>query len=261
MSSPSPNNITILVIDDDKMIVHAVQKRLEKAGYKILTAFDGHEGALKVRQEQPDLIILDVMMPNVDGWTFIKQLRASAQYSLIPVIFLTALAKAEDRLKGFQLGADDYLTKPFKPEELEYRVQNVLKRFRKITERFNLKPKGVSHDKKLPSSAGFTGQLEQLGISTIFTVVSMEQKTGQLMVIDSLGTEKAQVFFRDGRPVCAAVEGKPGIEHQEVIFYLLTWKKGQFAFKNQEVEIEDQIQLTMTDLLLEGARRMDEASR
>src|SRR4051812_5717136 len=116
MSEPTER---ILIVDDDPWILRMVSTLLEKKGYQILTASDGEEGLLRADQVKPDLIITDVMMPRMDGWTMVKHLRARPDLSMIPVIFLTALGGEEDRIKGFRLGADDYLPKPFRFEELD----------------------------------------------------------------------------------------------------------------------------------------------
>lgn len=192
MSLDESSNLsaTILVVDDDRMIVHAVKKHLEKQGYTIFTAADGEEGLREVRIRTPQLIILDIMMPQMDGWTVIRRLRATPQTSLIPVIFLTAMAESENRLKGFQLGADDYLTKPFKMEELEFRVKNVLKRFKKMANSFQMTSPSQN---AAPIGPGLNGQLEQLGLASLLTLINMERKSGQLMLIDMMTTETAKL--------------------------------------------------------------------
>src|SRR5262249_14552214 len=105
-----------------------VSTLLEKRGYGIITADDGADGMRKAEQTRPDLIIADIMMPRMDGWQMVRALRARPELAFIPVIFLTALGREEDRIKGFRLGADDYLSKPFRFEELDLRVQNALKK-------------------------------------------------------------------------------------------------------------------------------------
>src|SRR5262245_16668449 len=106
----------ILVVDDDAWILRMVTTVLEKRGYEIHIAGDGEDGLQKARTLGPDLIITDVMMPRMDGWALVKQLRAAPQLAFVPVIFLTALGSDEDRIRGFRLGADDYLPKPFRFE-------------------------------------------------------------------------------------------------------------------------------------------------
>ncbi|HEX6483284.1 MAG TPA: response regulator transcription factor [Ktedonobacteraceae bacterium] len=118
-------NRTILVVDDDKKTVDLIRLYLEKERYRVLVAYDGQQALTLARQKYPSLIILDWMMPHVDGLDICRVLRAESQ---IPIIMLTAKAAEEDMLLGLDQGADDYLTKPFSPRELIARVRVVLRR-------------------------------------------------------------------------------------------------------------------------------------
>ena len=109
---------TILVVDDERHIVRLVQVNLERAGYEVTTAYDGVEAIEAVQSELPDMIILDVMMPRMDGFEALKKLRADDKTKDIPVIMLTAKAQDADIFKGWSSGVDSYLTKPFNPREL-----------------------------------------------------------------------------------------------------------------------------------------------
>jgi DNA-binding response OmpR family regulator len=115
----------ILVVDDDPNVVKLVQLYLERDGHEVLTASDGVAGLERVREELPDLIVLDLMMPRMDGMEVCRTIRAE---SSVPVVMLTAMVEEDDRLAGFDLGADDYMTKPFSPRELAARVRAVLRR-------------------------------------------------------------------------------------------------------------------------------------
>src|SRR5687768_10149664 len=117
----------ILVVDDDAWILRMVTTVLEKRGYDIQVAKDGEEGLERAQRDRPDLIITDVMMPKLDGWALVKKLRSTPELAFVPVIFLTALGSEEDRIRGFRLGADDYLAKPFRFEELDLRVAKALR--------------------------------------------------------------------------------------------------------------------------------------
>ncbi len=108
----------ILAVDDEKHIVRLVQVNLERAGYAVVTANDGKEALQKVAEENPDLVVLDVMMPYMDGFEVLQNLRRNPATREIPVIMLTAKAQDADVFKGWQSGVDCYLTKPFNPMEL-----------------------------------------------------------------------------------------------------------------------------------------------
>jgi two-component system alkaline phosphatase synthesis response regulator PhoP/two-component system response regulator VicR len=117
----------ILVVDDERPIVRLVQVNLEHAGYEVVAAYDGKEALEKVEQEKPDLIILDVMMPQMDGFEVMQRLQANPKTRDIPVIMLTAKAQDADVFRGWQSGVTLYLTKPFSPFELISFVRRIFR--------------------------------------------------------------------------------------------------------------------------------------
>lgn len=124
----------ILVVDDDIAINELIKVNLELKGYQVFQANDGTTGFAKAKQELPDLIVLDVMMPEVDGYTVAQRIRQNESTKEIPILMLTALSQLNDKVKGFDIGVDDYLVKPFEMEELQVRVRALLKRTRKISD-------------------------------------------------------------------------------------------------------------------------------
>ena len=108
----------ILAVDDERHIVRLIQVNLERAGYQVVTAYDGREALKKIEEEHPDLIVLDVMMPYMNGLETLKEIRANPQTRNLPVIMLTAKAQDQDVFQGYSYGVDIYLTKPFNPVEL-----------------------------------------------------------------------------------------------------------------------------------------------
>ncbi len=123
----------VLIVDDDKKTVDIARLYLEKDGYRVLTAYDGRQALESARQRKPDLIILDVMLPELDGFDLCRILRREGNQ--VPIIMLTARTLDEDKLLGLDLGADDYVTKPFSPRELVARVRAVLRRVGEAGER------------------------------------------------------------------------------------------------------------------------------
>jgi two-component system KDP operon response regulator KdpE len=115
----------ILVIEDDPAIASLTQLQLENRGYQVQIASDGIEGLRQAYAWQPDLVVLDIMMPDMDGWTVCERLR---ELSDVPIIFVTAIGKETDIVRGLEMGADDYLVKPFSPRELVARIEAVLRR-------------------------------------------------------------------------------------------------------------------------------------
>ncbi|NWF63395.1 MAG: response regulator transcription factor [Chloroflexi bacterium] len=116
---------TILIVDDEKRMVSLLKSYLEQEGYCVLTAYNGREALETAGRENPDLVALDIMMPEMNGYEFMRAYRAERD---TPIIMLTAKVEDEDKIIGLELGADDYVTKPFKPRELMARVRNVLRR-------------------------------------------------------------------------------------------------------------------------------------
>ncbi len=123
--TPQPR---ILLVDDEPGIRNAVQAYLEDEGFEVTTAIDGEDGWTKAQQMIPDVVISDVMMPRCDGYALLQRLRNDERLGGTPVIFLTAKGMTTDRTQGYQAGVDDYIPKPFDPEELVARVRNVVKR-------------------------------------------------------------------------------------------------------------------------------------
>lgn len=117
----------ILAVDDERHIVRLVQVNLERAGYEVVTAYDGKDALEKVASEQPDLVVLDVMMPYMDGFEVLQNLRKNQATRELPVIMLTAKAQDADVFRGWQSGVDCYLTKPFNPMELISFVKRIFK--------------------------------------------------------------------------------------------------------------------------------------
>ena len=119
---------TILVIEDEEDVTDLIRYHLKKAGFRILVAQDGAEGFSLAGTEHPDAIILDIMLPRLNGFEVAKRLRAGESTRSIPLLILSAKGESESRIKGLELGADDYLPKPFSPRELVLRIQALLRR-------------------------------------------------------------------------------------------------------------------------------------
>jgi two-component system, OmpR family, alkaline phosphatase synthesis response regulator PhoP len=118
----------ILVVDDDKEIVRIIRAYLEKAGYSVATAYDGETALHIIRSDRPDLVVLDLMLPDRDGWDITRIVRSDPALAATPIVMLTARVEGEDRVQGLDLGADDYIPKPFNPHEVVARVRAVLRR-------------------------------------------------------------------------------------------------------------------------------------
>jgi DNA-binding response OmpR family regulator len=118
----------ILVVDDEIYIVHILEFSLTMEGYTVLTASNGEEALKVIEQERPDLVVLDIMMPKLDGYEVCRQLRQDDRFSNLPVILLSAKGRPVDREAGLQAGADDYIAKPFSPRKLLEKIRELLDR-------------------------------------------------------------------------------------------------------------------------------------
>jgi CheY-like chemotaxis protein len=277
----------ILVADDDAWILRMVTTVLKKRGYEVDTAPDGEVAYERALSNPPDLLITDVMMPNVDGWTLVKRMREHPVLRDVPVIFLTALSSDDDRIHGFRLGADDYLPKPFRFEELDLRVARTLRRtlpppppaHRPATTPPPPPPgsaTGAGEDASAGLEIALAGDLSEIGLPMLLTMLEMEQKNGMLeLTHEQEGV--AELYLKRGRVVHATLDYTPGgdedkgageegeddelswgVEDAECVYYLLKWTEGRFEFKPGEVTMEDRVGASTTQLLMEGARRLDE---
>jgi DNA-binding response OmpR family regulator len=276
--------VRILVADDDPWILRMVASVLGKRGYEVEVASDGEDALEKAVARAPDLLITDVMMPKMDGWTLVKALRARPEMAFLPVVFLTGLSSDDDRIRGFRLGADDYMAKPFRFEELDLRVERTLNRTRMVHQVARERIGAAEPPPAVPEAVdpehsevhfGLMGRLEQVGLSALLTLLEMERKTGVLVIVHDRGERKkrlktdpgghpsptGRIYLRGGRVVSARVDGASDPVNEECVYLLLEWSTGSFEFNACEVNEKPEIQVTTTHLLMEGARRIDESSR
>lgn len=248
------------MVDDDGGTREVLNAVLEKAGYAVELARDGEEAFRTALEWAPDLLLTDIMMPRVDGWTLVKRLRSRGEFALMPVIFLTNLTSKEDRIQGFRLGADDYIPKPFNYEELVARVERALERRdamkeevrRKLGSRASASGAEDPEDELL-----MQGLLDSFGFSALLGVFEQEGATGLLQVEHPDGRH-ARVWIREGQVVQASIEGGENAKGAEAIYALLAWRSGHFTLHRTSVDDRNEVGMSSTHLLLEGARRLDE---
>ena len=173
----------ILLVDDDPNISHLVQLYLEKEGYEVQLAARGDEGLAAFRRRPPNLMLLDIMLPGMDGW---QVCRAVRQFSSIPIIMLTAKDETFDKVLGLELGADDYLTKPFEPKELIARIKAVLRR---------TQPNGAEEKGDVISFPNLTVSMSQYEVHYQGKPVEMPPK--ELEVLYFLASNANLVFTRE----------------------------------------------------------------
>jgi CheY-like chemotaxis protein len=227
------NLYRILVVDDELDSILPVTVALSQAGYEVVTAKDGWEGLARARRMKPDLVLLDVKMPQMDGWTFMKFIRAHRDLASIPVIFLTGTAGLENLERSRSLGAAGYLLKPVDPDRLLSDVAAVLDR--RWTARKTDDESPISAKDRLRMS----GRIDQLGLLSLFSILGAGERTGVLEVMKGPAGDRGRILMREGRVASARVEGLRSISGLDAIENLARWREGAFTFIEEEVLIAE----------------------
>ncbi len=175
---PDPRERCILVVDDNRQVVRAACGLFQKGGYRVITATHGEEALEKAFEEYPDLVLLDIVMPDIDGFEVCRRLRSDPETHDIPIVMVTALSDEQSRLKGLECGADDVITKPFRSSELYAKVRNILRldRFRRARQRDAQLQRMLQ---AMPGPVAIT--------NTVGTVLAVNGKFCRLMEIDHPG--------------------------------------------------------------------------
>ncbi len=236
----------VLLVDDDPKVLRLLEATLRLKDYDVVKLESGTEALAWLRRDTPDLIISDIMMPDLDGYDFFRRVRATTRATQVPFIFLSARSEPEDVVRGLRLGADEFLRKPFSIDELLVRVERVL-------ERTSL-PAG--EDERLHSGARgvFEGDLEHMGLPDVIRMLSVQRKTGLLRVEPSDARGAGAIRLVEGQAVHAEV----GVLDGEVaLFQLLLAERGVFSFRPGETIPGDTIAVQTLPLLMEGFRLLD----
>lgn len=231
------NLYRILVVDDEPDSILPVTVALSQAGYDVVTAKDGWEGLARARRMKPDLVLLDVKMPQMDGWTFMKFVRAHRDLASIPVIFLTGTGGLGNEERSRRLGAEGYLLKPVDPDRLLGEVAAVLDR------------RSASRNPSLPSEDDapvpaktrlrMSGRIDQLGLLSLFSILGAGARTGVLEVMKGPAGDRGRILMRQGRVASARVEGLRSISGLDALENLARWRDGAFTFIEEEVLIPE----------------------
>jgi len=240
-----PKKQHLLLVDGDAKSLRVMEVSLRQAGYHVTSAVNGLDAWEKCEAAAPDLVISDTRLPEMDGFELCARLKSDRRFSSIPFVFLSSQKELEHKVRGLELGVEDYLTKPIYIQEIVTRVKILLqKRDKERLER---------RDQK----GGLTGSLADMGVVDLVQALEMGRKTGVIRIADRQGTA-AEVFFRDGKVVDVSLGGQVG----EAAFYrLLAWTEGTFEIAFEHVERESRIDFSTQGLLMEGMRRLDERAR
>jgi uncharacterized protein (TIGR02266 family) len=236
----------VLLAEDESLMAQMMADMLAELPVQVSVAHNGREALMLVDKSLPDLVLLDCMMPELDGFEVAAALKANPATENIPIIFLTARGRVEDKVRGLELGAEDYLIKPVRREEMLARVRNVLRRFE-------------SRRTAVPAESSLMrGRLEVMGLPNIVQVLETERRTGTLRLTHE--TRRGEIFFLEGR-VAYAVEGPR--QGEPAVYRMLAWDKGDFELEQTSGSgpTAAQIGRPNQSLIMEGMRRLDELPR
>jgi CheY-like chemotaxis protein len=243
----------ILIVEDDSWMQRELLTALGGRGYELMPASNGVTALACASVIVPDLILSDVEMPVMDGWTLLRRVRLNPRLAEVPFVLLSSHMAPQDLQRGFRLGADDYVPKPFVAEELAARIDHLLYRTSRMSGAF-VRPSEVG---AVTDEFGFSGNLEDISFTALLSFLDMERKTG--MIIVRHDGERGRVFVREGRVISARLDRGPSLTNAEAIYWMLRWSGGKFEFRALVVDMVDEVKCPTAFLVLEGARRLDEA--
>ena len=244
----SSKPINVLLVDDSPSVRTELGAALRACGINVTTADNGLLAISAALKQEPDLVLTDVEMPEMDGWTLLRMARARKKLAHIPIVFLTALSDDMSRLQGYRMGVDDYLPKTLPADEIVARIQGVLTR-------------RAGSPNPTVESRGLRGDLHHVRLGSVLSFLEAEKKTGDLRLVS--GDDHSVLRIVHG--VLRDVKNLGDRKHaHDRVYQLLDWSSGQFEFfalpPGSEVEGGPIAPTSVTYLLMEHARREDEAA-
>ena len=236
----------MLVVDDSALIRQVISDTFVPAGMDVTTAADGMEALSHLKEFTPDLIIADILMPVMDGWALCEEVRRSAATRDIPFIFLTTERDVPKRIKGLEMGADDYVCKPFSKEELLARAERLLARAGRAS------AGGAAADPGGPTK--LSGHTDQISMADLLQLLSLNGRSGTLSLS---GESVARVYFRHGTIINAETSGLKG---EKALFRIMAWPSARFEFEPGEPAraVEALLTGSTPSVLMEGFAHLDE---
>ncbi|MFT3927309.1 MAG: DUF4388 domain-containing protein [Myxococcales bacterium] len=233
----------LLLVDSDPRSLRVLEVSLRKAGYSVTTSADV-DGALELTElTEPDMILADTRLPGKDGFALVAALKARPKWAEIPLVFLSSDPSVESRVRGLELGVEDYLTKPVYIREILTRVNLVMQRKER---------EGLSRTSK----TRFAGALADMGLVDLLQTIDVSRKSG-ILHLTSNG-KSGSVYFHEGRVLDAELGD---LSAEAAIYRFLLWNEGEFELDFRDVRREDKLGVSTQGLLMEGMRRLDEWSR
>jgi DNA-binding response OmpR family regulator len=234
----------LLLVDSDSKTLRMLEVSLRKAGFSVTTAITAADAKEKIELSAPDLIITETRLPDESGLQLVEELKKKPDLAHLPMIFLSSENNLEQKVRGLELGVEDYLTKPIYLKEVLTRVRILLEKLEKET---------VERREK---SGAFNGLLGEMGLVDLVQTIEIGRKTGRIEV--DTGSQRGSIAFRDGK----VADARTGRLRGERAFYrMLVWNEGVFEMEFGPHDEPDIIELSTQGLLMEGMRRVDEWGR
>ncbi len=238
---------SLLLVDADARSLRVLEVSLRKAGYNLATCGDAEAALETIEMSTPDLILSDTRLPKMDGFGLVESIQQNPDWASIPFMFLSSDTSVESKVRGLQLGVEDYLTKPIYLKEIVARINLALQR----SERDNFARRTSM------SRTRFTGSLGDMGLVDLLQTIDMSRKSGVLALHSGSG-RRGTITFRDGQVIdaeCAPARG------DRAIYRMLLWSEGDFEIDFRPVRAEPTVSVSTQGLLMEGMRRVDEWGR
>ncbi len=245
---PFDRPLDVLIVDDDPIFREQAAIAFHRAGDRVRYANDGFEALAAALRQRPDVILSDVNMPRMDGWQLLRMVRGNAKLAKVPVVFTSVLAGERERLRGYQLGVDDFVAKPFRPVELRTRAERLVRR---------------SETDVAPALVRTTirGDLAQVSVGSVLSLLELEQRSGSLAVTGSIS---GVLWIAGGAALRAELHPsfeRAGMTALDRAMVLMSAADGEFVFSADAACGPDELRSSITALLMEHARVSDEAQR
>ncbi len=237
---------SLLLVDGDTRSLRVLEVSLRKSGFTVTTAESVQDALDKLEVHPPDLIVSETAFPDGDGFELRRRVRATPEWGEIPFIFLTAELAIENKIKGLELGVDDYLTKPIYIKEIITRINILLQKRQRA--RFEERRDGRTR---------FAGRVSDMPVVDVIQTIEVSRKSGVIQFTAERG-RNATIYFRDGKVIDAEAGTLQG---EDAVYRLLTWSEGEFEVVFRTVRRREVIMTSSQGLLMEGMRRLDEWSR
>lgn len=235
----------ILLVDADSSSARVLEVSLRSAGFTVTTATSAENALAKLEHGSPDLILTDTRLPDSDGFGFVREVRSRPELKEVPIVFLTEQGALEDKLRGLELGVDDYLAKPIFVREVVTRVHMLLAR----RNQQRIATESMARTR-------FSGSLEDVAVVDLLQTIAVSGKSGVASV--KRGDREAQLYFQKGQLIDAEVGDLRG---EEAVYRAITWTTGTFDLEFRAVDHAVVIEASTNALLMEGLRRVDELGR